>query len=239
MLVQMPLKMGLRDEATFKSYVAEDESVAYALFSLQTNIKQPKGNAFYLYGARHVGKTHLLQAACRHATELGLSSVYLPMADLSLPLIPDVLTGLEHTHVVCLDDIGQVVGQPAWEQALNNLIIRGSTQGNTLIIAGDLPMEQWALVEKELTKALMTIVPVPLLPLTQKEELISALQRHSQCLGFELPENVGDYLIKHHAQTLPELMQILRLLEEATLVQKRKLTLQFVRSILQVKEKLK
>ncbi|MDX1353284.1 MAG: DnaA/Hda family protein, partial [Thiomicrorhabdus sp.] len=126
MFVQMPLKIGLRDDACFQTFVTEKESLAVALNGLQAALLKNSGNAFYLYGKGGVGKTHILQAACRFVTEKGSASVYLPMGDDSLPLIPDVLHGLEQTLLVCLDDMNHLVGDAKWEIALANLITKSS-----------------------------------------------------------------------------------------------------------------
>lgn len=232
MLVQMPLKMGLRDEASFDTFVAEKESVALALNALQSSIENPSGEAFYLFGPNGVGKTHLLQAACRLVTEQSRNSVYLPLADKNLPLIPDVLSGLEQISLVCLDDIDRIIGKKDWEIALANLITKCSVQGNTLLIAGCKNISDWKLSYSELAKSLISVIPLSIEPVSEKAELINALQRHATCMGFELPEKVGELLVKHCSNDLSELMTVLKILEEASLVQKRRLTLQFVKGIL-------
>ncbi|WP_130537196.1 DnaA regulatory inactivator Hda [Thiomicrorhabdus indica] len=234
MLVQMPLKIGLRDEASFDTFVAEQESVALALNALQSSVEKPVGEAFYLCGHNGVGKTHLLQAACRLVTEKNRNSVYLPLADKSLPFIPDVLSGLEQVSLVCLDDIDRIIGKKEWEIALANLITKCSVQGNTLLIAGTLKLSDWKLAYSELAKSLISVVPLVIEPVSEKDELINALQRHAKCMGFELPEKVGELLLKHCSNDLSELMKVLKMLEEASLVQKRRLTLQFVKAILGV-----
>ncbi|MBN2646931.1 MAG: DnaA regulatory inactivator Hda [Thiotrichales bacterium] len=232
MYVQMPLKMGLRDDANFETFVAQEESVAVAMNVLQTHLSKPRGTGFYLAGDEGVGKTHILQAACRFMTERNQASVYLPLGDRHLPLIPDVLSGLEQTALVCLDDVDTLIGKKAWESALANLIIKSSVQGNTLLMAGTRAIGDWPIVVPDLAKSLVSVLPVKLLPLSDKAELIVALQRHSLKRGFELPDTVGDYLVKHVAQRLPELMRILHVLEEASLVEKRRLSLSFVKSVL-------
>ncbi|BBP46218.1 DnaA regulatory inactivator Hda [Thiosulfatimonas sediminis] len=232
MFVQMPLKMGLRDDASFETFVAEQESVAVALNALQTTLSGVRGGAFYLCGEAGVGKTHVLQAACRFVTERNQASVYLPMGDESLPLIPDVLHGLEQTTLVCLDDVDVIIGKKHWEAALANLIVKSNVQGNTLIFAGSTHISHWNIVLPDLAKALVSVLPVELLPLADTGELIVALQRHSRKRGFELPHNVGEYLVKHCSQKLPDLMELLNVLEEATLVEKRRLTLSLVKSVL-------
>lgn len=234
MFVQMPLKIGLRDEASFDTFIAEQEGVALALNALQSALANPKGDAYYLCGPNGVGKTHLLQAACRFITEKNKNSVYLPLADRSLPFVPDVFSGLEQVSLVCLDDIDQIIGKKDWELALSNLITKCNVQGNTLLIAGDLPIGDWKLAYSDLAKALISVIPLEIKAVTQKEELVTAMQRHSKCMGFELPDNVGELLVKHYSSNLAELMQVLKSLEEASLVQKRRLTLQFVKAVLRI-----
>jgi len=231
--VQMPLKIGLRDDACFETFVTEQESQAVALNGLQSALQQTNGNAFYLYGESGVGKTHLLQASCRYVTEKGQSSVYLPFGDHSLPLIPDVLIGLEQTPLVCLDDMTEIVGDSKWELALANLITKSSVQGHTVILAGQVSINDWSIKTNELAKALMMVLPIELHAVIEKEEVIIALQRHSLRLGFELPNDVGNYLVKQFSADLQELLAVLKLLEQATLVEKRRLTLPFVKQVLQ------
>lgn len=233
MFVQMPLKMGLRDNACFETFVTERESQALAFNGLQLALTQSSGSAFYLYGESGVGKTHLMQASCRFVTEQKQASVYLPFEDHSLPLIPDVLTGLEQMPLVCLDDIGSIIGNVKWEESLANLIIKSSVQGHTLILTGTLPINDWAIATTDLAKALMTVLPIEMHAIVEKEEVILALQRHSLRLGFELPNEVGNYLIKQFSTDLQELLAVLKLLEQATLVEKRRLTLPFVKLVLQ------
>jgi len=230
--VQMPLKIGLRDDACFETFVTEKESLAVAFNSLQSALMQSNGSAFYLHGDSGVGKTHLLQASCRFVTEQGKASVYLPFEDHSLPLIPDVLTGLEQMPLVCLDDMTHIIGQAKWEQALANLITKSSVQGHTLILAGKNPINDWDIATTELAKALMMVLPIEVQALAEKDEVILALKRHSQRLGFELPNDVGNYLIKQFSTDLQELLAVLKLLEQATLVEKRRLTLPFVKTFL-------
>jgi DnaA family protein len=232
MFVQMPLKIGLRDDACFETFVTEQEPLAVALNALQSALKQPKGGAFYLYAESGAGKTHLLQAACRYVTERGQASVYLPMQDAGLPLIPDVLVGLEQTPLVCLDDMEMIIGQPKWELALANLLTKSSVQGHNVILAGTQSIMQWSLVTPELTKALMTVLPIQLAVLHEKQDVIVALQRHAKRLGFELPVEVGNYLVKQFSSDLQELLAVLQMLEQATLVEKRRLTLPFVKKVL-------
>lgn len=232
MFVQMPLKIGLRDDACFQTFVTEQESLAVALNSLQNSLLKNSGSAFYLYGKSGVGKTHLLQAACRFVTEKEKASVYLPMSDVGLPLIPDVLNGLEQTPLVCLDDMNHLIGDAKWETALANLLTKSSVQGHTIIVSGERAINDWDIRTQELAKALMNVLPINMQGLEEKNEVIEALKRHSTKMGFDLPNEVGNFLVKQFSPDLQELLAVLKLLEQATLVEKRRLTLPFVKQVL-------
>ncbi|NCN44559.1 MAG: DnaA regulatory inactivator Hda [Piscirickettsiaceae bacterium CG_4_9_14_3_um_filter_43_564] len=235
MFVQLPLKIGLRQEVCFDTYIAEEESVAFKLSQFQKSLAdQYSDESFYLFGEAGTGKTHLLQAACRFVTERNRASVYLPLADASLPLIADVLNGLEQTPLVCLDDVDAVLGDRDWEGALTNLIMRAKVLGHQVVMSGRDEITSWSIASSEWLQALMSIMPIALKPLTRKQDIVMALQRHALKLGFELPIEVGNYLVKQFSNDLQELLSVLKLLEQASFVEKRRMTLPFVKHILSI-----
>jgi DnaA family protein len=232
MLVQIPLKMSLRDDASFDTFVAEQESVAMVLSQLQQPQVSQFSGCYYFYGDSGVGKTHLLQAACRFYTEKHKQSVYFPMANPALPLIPDIFQGLEVTDLVCLDDVEQIVGQVQWETALAGFLAKSRVMGHRVLLTGRSPLLDWPVVTDALKKELVLMVPIQLMPLSGQRELVLALQRHALYMGFELPVEVGNFLIKRFSSDLQELLMVLKLLEQATLAEKRRLTLPFVKEVL-------
>ncbi len=235
MFVQLPLKIGLREEVCFDTYIAEEEGVAFKLAQFQQSLSDRQSDeSFYVFGEAGTGKTHLLQAACRFVTEKNRASVYLPLADSSLPLIADVLHGLEQTPLVCLDDVDHVMGDKDWELALANLIMRSKALGHQVVMSGRDDITSWSIETTEWLQALMSVMPIALKPLTRKQDIVLALQRHAQKLGFELPIEVGNYLVKQFSNDLQELLSVLKLLEQASFVEKRRMTLPFVKHILRV-----
>lgn len=232
MLVQLPLKINLRDDASFETFVTEQEAIALTLSQLQQHDQAQYAGCYYFYGDSGVGKTHLLQAACRFYTQKQRQSVYFPMANSALPLIPDVLQGLEVTDLICLDDVDQILSDASWERALANLIAKSRVQGHRVLLAGNTPLADWKLSSDSLRQELFSITPIPLSALQAPRELVLALQRHALYKGFELPLEVGNFLIKRFSHDLQELLAVLGLLEQATLAEKRRLTLPFVKDVL-------
>lgn len=233
MFVQLPLKIGLREEVCFDTFVTDDAAMALALNRFQQSLLKPEqGEAVYFFGESGVGKTHILQAACRFVTEKNIASVYLPLADRQLPLIPDVLKGLEKTGLVCLDDVDAIMGEATWEIALADLLMKSASLGHKVVLSAQVSVDALPIKTQELTHALMSVLPISLIQLSNKKEIVDALQRHAQKLGFELPLEVGNYLIKQFSSDLQELLSVLKLLEQATFVEKRRMTLPFVKQIL-------
>lgn len=232
LLVQLPLKINLRHDANFNTFVAEQELIAQTLSHLQQPDKPQYAGCYYFFGPDGVGKTHLLHAACRFFSQKQKQSVFFPLMDSTLPLIPDVLTGLEVTDLVCLDGVEAILGDPAWEKALANLIAKSKVQGHRVLLAGQMSIADWPMETDALRSEVFSIMPIPLAPLKDKDSLILAVGRHALNRGFEVPLDVANFLIKRFSSDLQELLAILQVLEQSSLAEKRRLTLPFVKDVL-------
>ncbi|WP_232504040.1 HdaA/DnaA family protein [Thiomicrospira microaerophila] len=232
MLVQLPLKINLRNDASFSTFVAEQELIAQTLSSLQQPDKPQYAGCYYFFGPDGVGKTHLLQAACRFYSLKQMQSVFFPLMDKGLPLIPDVLTGLEVTDLVCLDGVEAIIGHEAWEKSLASLIAKSKVQGHRVLLAGQMPIADWPMVTDALRSEVFSIMPIPLTPIKDKDSLVLALQRHALNRGFDVSIEVVNFIIKRFSLDLQELLAVLEVLEQASLAEKRRLTLPFVKDVL-------
>jgi len=230
--VQIPLKMSIQEAVCFESFVTETSEIALALNQFQQALKSSNSSVFYLQGSAGAGKTHLLQAACRYKSGLNQSAVYLPLKDMNLPLIAESLKGLEQTALVCIDDIDTKIADESWQKSLATLLVKIQNAGHILVLSGVESIVDWPITLSELNAALVSVLPIHLMPLSQPKELVEALQRHAQAVGFVLPLEVGNFLVKQFSKNILELMAVLKLLEQETLVEKRRLTLPFVKQVL-------
>ena len=78
---QLPLGLALQDSARFDSYFPGLNREAVQQLQLAASGKGEK--LVYVAGARGVGKTHLLQAACHSASQCDRTSAYLPLQELA------------------------------------------------------------------------------------------------------------------------------------------------------------
>jgi len=220
----LPLRIGLRDSATFDNFLPA--SNAQALHALQ----QPSEPFVYLWGGAGSGKSHLLQAACHAVTEAGGSAVYLPLEELSA-MSPELFEGMEQMQLVCIDEVDCIAGDSNWEQALFHLYNRLRDSGNRLIVAGQASPAALGLDLPDLVSRLGW-GPVYQLQLLTDEEKAQALRLRAAQRGMEMPPEVASYLLSHAPRDMQALFILLDELDEVSLAAQRKLTIPFVRQII-------
>ncbi|SIN89384.1 regulatory inactivation of DnaA Hda protein [Sulfurivirga caldicuralii] len=229
---QLPLNIELRPEASFDSYVTEQEAVAIALHQIQMAIVRNRGGSWYFFGPRGTGRTHLLQAACRLSAAWERRCAYVPLNDPDVRDYPDLLKGMEQVDVLCLDNVDAVLEREDWQGALADVLLQAQTLGRVVIMAGLQPMSLWPIRTERLTLALANVIPVGLEPLRDPQTLSLAIQRHGRVRGLKIPKTVITYLQKAYGSDLQELLAVLKIIEESSLVEKHKIDLPFVKRVL-------
>lgn len=230
MPLQLPLCLSLKDDASFENFYPGAN--AEIVTGLQQAAVGRGEKIIYLCGARGQGRSHLLQAACHEAARHQLSAVYLPLKDLKNES-PEMLVGMEAQHLVCVDDLHLLAGMRAWEEAVFHLFNRVHDARGTLILAGnDLP-KSLSLTLPDLTSRLSWGVVYQLHPLTDNEK-ITVLIRRANARGITLSEEVGKYLLTHCPRHMTTLLSALDTLDKASLAQQRRLTIPFVKEVLEI-----
>lgn len=225
---QLSLSIGLRDDATFANFYPGDNS--YLLDALRALIEGHGESFQYVYGPHDSGKSHLLQALCHQADAAGLRSVYLPLDELAL-LSPDLLEGLEALDLVCVDDLNLVAGRAKWETALFHCFNRLRDAGKILVISADAPPAKLGVKLPDLSSRLAWGVTSSLHKLDD-EQRIAAFKLRARERGLELTDEVARYILHRSPRTLRELFDMLSILDHASLMAQRKLTIPFVKETL-------
>lgn len=228
---QLPLGLVLPDSARFDSYYPGLNREAVQHLQLAASGKGE--NLVYVAGARGVGKTHLLQAACHSASQCERTSAYLPLQDLP-ELAPTVLEGLEQLDLVCLDDVSATAGHADWERGLFNLFNRVRTAGGTLLVADERRPDQSGFALPDLASRLGWGVTYTLKPLAD-DDVIASLAWRAQGRGLELPEDTAQFMLRRLPRDLPTLFALFDTLDAASLIEQRRLTIPFVKAVLDSK----
>jgi DnaA family protein len=218
---QLPLGVRLRTGAVFDSFaIGQNSEVLTALRTVGTA-------PLWLWGSRGSGKTHLLQAACAAAGE---AAAYFPLGSGALP--PEALTGFERNRLLCVDDVDKVAGDAAWERALFRLFNEAAELRTRLIFAAAVAPRQlpWVLEDWRSRAAACVIYQLHEL---DDDGRIEALRLRAAQRGLQLPHETSEYLLKRMPRDLPSLFEVLDALDEASLVEQRRLTIPFIRDELE------
>lgn len=187
-----------------------------------------------LWGESGTGKSHLLQAMCTAMAGYGGRSAYLPLRQHAV-LDPAMLQGLEQLDLVCMDDVESIAGLPDWEDAIFHLFNGLADAGRLLIFSAAVSPRGLPLQLPDLKSRLQSGLTFHLLPLPEAERL-AALRERARQRGLELSEEVMTYMIRRLARDTHSLFRLLDRLDEASLSAKRKLTVPFVKELLEDSE---
>ena len=153
--------------------------------------------SFYVWGEAGCGKSHLLQA-CAHAAAY---SVY------SFECVPPA------AEMVALDDVERL--NDAEQIELFNLYNLMRDSGAMLLVSGTQAPHHLLLREDLRTRLAWGLVYQ--LHGLRDAEKAQALLLHARTLGFELPPEVSQYLLRHGRRDLPSLMAALDALDSLSL----------------------
>jgi len=225
---QLPLGLRLADRAVFDTFLPLENE------ELLAHLKSVAGGAAtgttWLAGAHASGKSHLLQASCALAPSSRRCGFF-PLKQL-LPLGPTALEGLPRLDLVCLDDVHLAAGNAEWERALFGLYRELEEGGGSLLAAAP---EAPGLIRWELPDlgSRFTAADIHALRPLDEAGQRAALMLRAKVRGFELPEDVAQWLQRRYPRDMGTLYQLLDTLDSAALKAQRRLTVPFIRSVLQ------
>lgn len=228
---QLALGIELSDDMTLANYYAGDNQVALTFIEqlCDSNVDHSE-QLIYLWGNKGVGASHLLQAACLEFQLTGRNAIYLPLAEL-ICYTPEILENLEYYDLVCLDNIEVIIGHKIWQVALFHLFNRLRDENKGLLIAGDVSPYNLAIELADL-KSRLSLALVFQLHTLNDENKLKALQLRASYKGIELSDEVASFIITRSDRDMASLLKLLGKLDKASLVAKHKLTIPFVKQVL-------
>ncbi|SEA30058.1 DnaA regulatory inactivator Hda [Microbulbifer marinus] len=232
---QLPLGVSLRDDATFDNfYLSDSDPNRQVVTLLQSFVSGENPEpVIYLWGEAGSGVSHLLQSVCQSAEACGRSFQYLPLTDL-LAMDPAVmLDGLEQLELVCIDDLHLLEGHPQWQTALFHLYNRVKDGGGQLLLGARKSPRGLDIGLADLQSRLQWALVFQLQPLDDSDK-VAALRRRSRLRGFDLPEDVAQYILHRAPRDTRALFLCLEQLDRASLMAQRKITIPFVKQVLNI-----
>ncbi|PCM46227.1 DnaA regulatory inactivator Hda [Marinobacter sp. ANT_B65] len=227
---QLVLGVRLRDDARFDNFHGDrNREAALRLLSV---FSEPAGlPVVVVCGDSDTGKSHLLQAACHRAEAEGRSAVCISIAELE-PFGPESLAGLDTMDVVALDDLDRVAGKADWEEAVFHLYNRLHDQGRMLVVSlsevpGSLPFLLPDLVSR-LHHGLIVQLGI-----YRDDDRLKILMARAEQRGLTMTDDVAGFIMRRAPRRLGDLLGILDTLDENSLQAQRRLTIPFVKTVMQ------
>lgn len=226
---QLALGVGLRDDATFETFYPGPNGIAVAMVkALAEGVAE---HQVYLWGPVGIGRSHLLQAACQQASRVGRRVTYLPLGQLPR-LDPALLEGLESLDLVAVDDVDAIAGQHSWERGMFDLINRLRASRTRLAVAAGSPPAAVGFSLPDLTSRLGWGPVFQLHPLTEPDRR-AVLHEAAERRGLSLSADAVGFLMTRCRRDLASLLATLDSLDRASLAAQRRLTIPFIRQVLE------
>ncbi|KKN01945.1 hypothetical protein LCGC14_1122660 [marine sediment metagenome] len=227
---QLPLRLNPQEVYRLDNFYFSQPEVKLALLEF---CELATIDFLYLWGDKASGKSHLLMAIIdqMQSQQSAKRIVYLPLAELVVTSSPEVLESLEQLDLLCLDELEAIAGIKEWEEAIFHCFNRLQLTGCKLLIASSHNPATINIKLADLRSRLATglVYQLEILDDNAKQQ---ALIVQAQARGLDLPNEVAQYLLRHHSRDIHVLMDLLRDLDKASMAAKRRLTIPFVRQAL-------
>lgn len=224
---QIPLQLTPLRDSRFDNFV---EGPNHAVVKALRHLPDEPGSHVFLYGGEGSGKSHLLNAVCVETREREGRAFYLALKRLPRDAIAS-LEGLEKLDLVCVDDLHVIAGDQAWEEALFHCFNRIREANGRLLVSSRERLSALELGLPDLKSRLAWGLRLQLLPLEDKDKL-EVINLHCVALGLSLPDDVQQYLLKHHDRSMAALVHTVESLQQAALTLKRRITVPLAREVL-------
>lgn len=222
---QYPFDFTIQTELLFSNYLAS--AANEALLHYLRNFARGSERLCYLWGNKGSGKTHLLQALCQDSER----AVYIPLEQM-LAYGPRTLEGLETVDVIALDDLQIVAGNMAWEEKLLELFNAVQSEGGRLCFAATTKATELPLQLADLRSRLQLCVAFEAVESDDAAKADIVRARAAQ-RGIELRDEVMQYIMLRNSRNLHDLMAVLDQLDTLSLAEQRRVTIPFVKDIMQ------
>jgi len=244
---QLTLSVHLNTTASFENFYGEaNQKIKLQLSHIITDQTE---TLTYLIGGSGTGKSHLAVSAISFAESLGRTAGYFCMKDLHAALqdpesADSFFYDIRSYSFLVLDnydclfqhkpiDNNSVPNKSinARERGLFNLFNHFKMSDQQLVLSGQTVPSRCSVDLQDLASRLNSGLLLSLTPLTdlQKEQLLQNIAKQK---GFTLDDSLSAFIIKRSGRDLGALLSVLEELEQASLIEKRKLSVPFAKKIL-------
>ncbi len=228
---QTVIPLGM-DDAGLERFFSGQNKLLIEEIKLLINRQRAK-RTLYLWGEPGSGKSHLLDTCCVTARKSGIPNLYLSLnqrdgPDESMKL----LNQANPRSLVCIDDLQATVDREDAQTQLLALYEKIIGGGGAIVVSGTSPLANIGLQLKDLVSRLSSGGVFNLQPLNDDEKR-EALKLTAHQRGINLEDNVIEFIMSHYSRDSKSLFALLDKLDSESLQSQRKITIPFVKSLIQ------
>jgi DnaA family protein len=225
---QLPLALRYPPDQRFETFVAASDATIEPVRAIA---KGEGSQPVYLVGSDGSGKTHLALAACAEAEGLGRSTAYLAPAA-AAGRLGEALDGLHDRDLIAVDGIDAIAGHRQDELALFDFHNRARDAGRAIVYTATRTPDGLPLGLPDLRSRLAQCIRIPLATLDDAGRR-DVLLRRARRRGLQMDDTAVDWLLRRTQRDLASLTLLLDTLDRASLAEQRRITLPFVRQVLE------
>ena len=224
---QLTLAITGEDKKTFDSFWVGDNQ---ELVTVLQAVEEPNlSQMIYYYGPSGCGKSHLILATARLAQEAKTPTYFFSLGDDYI--VPEMLSQVDVSGVVCIDNLHLWAGDEQKERALFTLFEQVKHAKGTLVVSSLQPPELNGFGLPDLVSRLGSGLIYPIQALNDGERL-QALKMRAENRSLIINDDVLTFLVSRMSRDNHELFAFLDKMDKASLVEKRKITIPFLQSLL-------
>jgi len=225
---QLPLALRYPRDQRLETFIGAPDGALAQLRAIAVGASQ---DWVYLEGAAGTGKTHQALAMCSSAQQAGRLPTYVPLAAVA-GRVAAALDGLEQRDLITLDGLDAVVGSREDEVAVFDFHNRARQAGATVVYTAQHAPGELGLLLPDLRSRLSQCVRVVLQPLDE-EGRAAVLRERALQHGLSMDEAAIEWLLTHTGRELGGLITLLDWLDRESLAAKRRITVPFLRQVLE------
>ena len=220
---QIPINFSFCNEKTLDNYIAGDNK--HLINALKTFAKGNHGQLIYLFGKKSTGKSHLCEAVFNIIED---TKTLINQDNFSI--LTDI--DIQNINYLIIDDFDIILEKGNNEDTLFYYINEFILSKKSLLISSTKSTTQLTFTKKDLKSRLTSNLIFNIREISDNRK-VEVLKNITEDIGWRIEENVCQYIMNHYQRDLFFLCNVLKSLDKSSLALKKRVTIPFVKSIIE------
>lgn len=220
---QIPINFSFCNAKTLDNYISGENK--HLIKALKEFAKNNHGQLIYLFGEKSTGKSHL----CKAVFDI-IEDTKILVNQHNFETLSDI--DLQNINYLILDDFEIILEKGNNEDTLFYYINEFIISKKSLLISSINSTEQITFTKKDLKSRLTSNLIFNIKEISD-ERKVEVLKNITEDIGWTIEEKVCQYIMYHYRRDLFFLCNVLKSIDENSLALKKKVTIPFVKSIIE------